>query len=87
MLEVLLKVCIWCRRRINLSPFAPTLPGCPFLLSAVLEHLLGDDVEFVLHPVLVCHAQSPDVGLGPYSHPLAKAFEAHLERWYLVGLA
>jgi hypothetical protein len=72
---------------IDFGPFARTLPSRPLLCCTVLEHLvrsavfwvcvdaiahlLGNDVEFALNPVLMRHAEGLDVGLGPHAHALS----------------
>ena len=83
-LRVLVVLWYRCRQRVRLCPLARALTGRPLLLGAELEHLgvsgqasrgcamwsylLGDDVELVLRPVLMRHAQSPDIRLAPNAH-------------------
>lgn len=70
---------------IDLLPFARALACGPFFFCAVIEHLeesvavlgidggdaylLRDDVELVLHPVVMGFAQCLDVYFSPLTHP------------------
>jgi len=70
----------WCgiMGEANFLPFARALLGVPLLDGTKVGHLGGNDVEFVADPIVMSHAKSLNITIGPHAHTLPKALEAHL---------